>query len=93
MKLDFYYWDMQCPLNSRMLQLLDKYEEHFEITKYDVANDFGLAKQQRMFFPTLTVVDGKQRCFAPLSERFFETLIRGDSFSERPYVIELGWEG
>ncbi len=92
MKLDFYYWDMQCPLNSRMLRLLNKYEEHFDITTYNVANDFVLAQQQRMFFPTLTVIDGKQRCFAPLSERFFATLLRGEPVSERPYIIELGRE-
>lgn len=34
MKIEFYYWDMQCSINNEMIQLLKKYTNDFEITFY-----------------------------------------------------------
>lgn len=61
MKIDFYYWDMQCSINNEMIQLLEKYSDRFDITFYNIKDDFETALKQRLFFPTLTVVDGVKR--------------------------------
>lgn len=61
MKLDFYYFSYQCPLNGDMLRLLEPYRDRLDIHTHDIANDFALAREQRMFFPTLTVLDGTRR--------------------------------
>lgn len=70
MKIEFYYWDMQCPINNEMLRLLEKYSKYFEITLYNVKDNFEIAKKQRLFFPTLTVVNGVNRYFSPISDKY-----------------------
>lgn len=32
MKIDFYYWDMQCPLNNEMLKLLKTHSKNSEVS-------------------------------------------------------------
>lgn len=90
MKIYFYYWDFQCPLNNEMLQLLEKYDRFFDITIYNVKDNFEIARQQRMFFPTLTVVNDIKRYFNPLSDRFFESLLNDQYPEEKPYLIKYG---
>lgn len=92
MKIDFYYWDMQCPLNNEMLKLLEKYNKHFDITLYNVKDDFEIARQQGLFFPTLTVVNGVKRYFSPISEKFFNSLLNNQYPEEKPYIIKHGRE-
>ncbi|MDK2952514.1 MAG: hypothetical protein PWQ77_2179 [Kosmotogales bacterium] len=88
MKIDFYYWDMQCPLNNEMLKLLKKYDSRCEIHIHNVKGDFALAKKQRMFFPTLTVVNNVKRYFKPLNENFLNHLLQGKEAEEKPYFIQ-----
>ncbi len=92
MKIEFYYWDMQCPINNAMLKLLEKYSEHFEIAFYNVKDDFEIARQQRLFFPTLTVVNGVNRYFSPISDKFLNKLLNNQYPEEKPYVISHGRE-
>lgn len=92
MKIDFYYWDMQCPLNNEMLKLLEKYNKHFDITLYNVKDDFEIARQQGLFFPTLTVVNGVKRYFSPISEKFFNSLLNNQYPEEKAYIIKHGRE-
>lgn len=89
MKLDFYYFSYQCPLNGDMLRLLELYRDRIDICTHDIANDFALAREQRMFFPTLTVLDGTRRYYAPLSNTFLEHAARGEYPAEQPYVPQL----
>lgn len=92
MKIDFYYWDMQCPINNEMLKLLEKYGEYFDISLHNVKDDFQTAIEQKMFFPTLTVVDGIRRYFSPLSDRFFNSLLSHKYPEEKPFIINHGRE-
>ena len=92
MKIEFYYWDMQCPINNEMLKLLEKYNKYFEITLYNVKDDFEIAKKQRLFFPTLTVVDGINRYFSPISDKFFDSLLNNQYPKEKPSIIKHGRE-
>ena len=92
MKIDFYYWNMQCPINGEMLKLLEKYNKNFEITLHDIKDDFEKATKQRMFFPTLTVVDGVRRYFSPLSDKFFNSLLSHKYPEEKPFIINHGRE-
>lgn len=92
MKIEFYYWDMQCPINNEMLRLLEKYSEDFEITLYNVKDNFEIARQQRLFFPTLTVVNGVNRYFSPISDKFFDSLLNNKYPQEKPFIIEHGRE-
>lgn len=92
MNIDFYYWDMQCPINNKMLELLEKYKRHFEISLHNIKDDFETATEQRMFFPTLTVINGRRKYFSPLSDRFFNSLLNNEYPEEKPFVIEHGRE-
>lgn len=92
MKIEFYYWDMQCSINNEMIQLLKKYTNDFEITFYNVKDDFEIAKRQRLFFPTLTVVNGVKRYFSPISHKFMENLLNGQYPEEKPFIIKHGRE-
>lgn len=87
MKIEFYYWDMQCPINNEMLKLLEKYSKHFEITVCNIKDDFEIAKQQRLFFPTLTVVNSVNRHFSPISDKFLASLVNNQYVEEKPYII------
>lgn len=49
-KIEFYYWDMQCPINNEMLILLKKYSKYFDITFYNVKDDFEIVRQHQQFF-------------------------------------------
>lgn len=92
MKIDFYYWDIQCPINNEMIKLLKKYDKDFEISLYNIKDDFKIAVEQKMFYPTLTVVDGTRRYFSPLSDKFFDALLNKEYPKEKPFVINHGRE-
>lgn len=44
MKIDFYYWSYQCPINSEMLDLLNQYKERFDINTYNIEKDLKIFK-------------------------------------------------
>ena len=90
MKLSFYYWGMQCPLHSKILRLLDAYENRLEISRVDITGQPDVAWAQRMFFPMLTVVDNTRRYFSPLNRDFLESVCRGNLPEEEPYRPTLG---
>lgn len=92
MKIDFYYWDMQCPINNQMIKLLKKYSKYFEISLHNIKEDFETATKQKMFFPTLTVVDDVKRYFSPLSDKLLNALLNHEYPEEKPFVISHGRE-
>lgn len=49
-KIEFYYWDMQCPINNEMLILLKKHSKYFDITFHNVKDDFEIVRQHQQFF-------------------------------------------
>lgn len=89
MRLDFYYYSCQCPLNAHMLRLLEQYADKIDIRCYDFANDFQLAEEMNIFFPTLTVLDEKKRYYSPLSQTFLEQISQGKYPEESPYLPKL----
>jgi hypothetical protein len=89
MKLDFYYWSYQCPINHEMLNLLSLYKRKVNITIYDISYHPELAKEKKIFFPTLTVVNSNKRYFSPLNTNFMETLCQGKLPIEELYFPQL----
>ena len=89
MKLDFYYYSYQCPLNDDMIRLLDEYKDKIDICYHDVVNDFQLAKELKMFFPTLVVLNSKKRYYSPLRRTFLEQVAAEKYPEEKPYLPPL----
>lgn len=90
MKVDFYYWSYQCPLNNSMIELLREYEGVLDISYHDISKDFMLAQKMEMFFPTLTVINNKYRYFSPLKRTFLDSLCLGTLPKEDPYISVQG---
>lgn len=89
-RLDFYYWGAMCPLNMELLALLDEYRDRMKITCRDISGAPAQAKELRMYYPTLTVVDGDIRYYSPLNAALLDRLCRGEHPRETPYAPELG---
>ena len=89
MKLDFYYFSYQCPLNDGMLGLLEGYSDRLEINIHDISGDFRTAKEMDIFFPTLIVLDGRKRYYSPFGRAFLELAAAGEYPMKRPYLPEI----
>ncbi|HEX3078107.1 MAG TPA: hypothetical protein VHQ24_14700 [Lachnospiraceae bacterium] len=89
MRIDFYYWGMQCPIHQEMLDLLDEFSNQFTIKIYNIEDNYSLARKMNMFYPFLTVVDGRYKFFAPIMRGFLEQLVNGVINMEKPYIIPL----
>lgn len=89
MKIDFYYFSHQCPLNHEMLQLLNGYRDRMEIHIHDISQDRETARRMHLFFPTLTLLDGKRRYYAPLNQAFLDQAARETYPHEAPYLPAL----
>lgn len=89
MKIDFYYYSIQCPLNETMMQLLDKYKDKLEIHFHDISQESALAKELGMFYPTLTILNGQRRYYSPLRSSFLKQAALGIYPDERPYLPKL----
>lgn len=89
MKLDFYYFSYQCPLNDNMIQLLDDYREKIDIHLYDISNSGSMAAKMNIFFPTLIVLDEERRYYSPLTKAFLEQVARGIYPEELPFLLEI----
>lgn len=85
MKLEFYHWSYQCPLNNQMIHLLQEYQDRLAITIQDISNQPELARELQMFFPTLLVVNGKHRYYSPIHKAFLDQLCKGILPKELPY--------
>lgn len=89
MRLDFYYFSYQCPLNDDMLRLLDEYRDKMEIHLHDISDDSATAERMDIFFPTLTVLDGQRRYYSPLSRSFLDRATLGIFPEEHPFLPYL----
>lgn len=90
MKLDFYYWSFQCPLNNEMIKLLKEYEGQLDISYHDISKNPELAEEMNMFFPTLTVINNRYRYFSPIRKGFLDSLCSGEIPIEKPYKPQIG---
>lgn len=89
MKLDFYYFSYQCPLNHTMIELLEEYKDRIDIHMYDISHNYSLAKEMNIYFPTLIILDDVRRYYSPLSKSFLEQVMQGLYPEERPYLPQL----
>lgn len=89
MRLDFYYFSCQCPLNWNMLQLFHAYQGKIDVHLYDITNDWNLAERMAMFYPTLTVLNGVKRYYGPLSQSFLAQAALGKYPEEKPFIPAL----
>ena len=79
----------QCPLNDGMLGLLEGYSDRLEINTHYISGDFQTAKEMDVFFPTLTVLDGRKRYYSPFGRAFLELAAAGEYPMKRPYLPEI----
>ena len=89
MRLDFYFYSYQCPLNDDMIQLLEKYRDKLDIYYHDISEDPETAKNMGMFYPTLMVLDNNKRYYSPISRSFLEQVVKGAYPTEKPYMCTL----
>ncbi|MEG1559922.1 MAG: hypothetical protein RRY79_03190 [Clostridia bacterium] len=89
MKLDFYYFSYQCPLNDTMIQLLEEYSDVIDVHFYDLTNDYQLSKKMEIFYPTLIVLNEHKRYYSPLSKPFLEQVADGKYPTENPFCPTL----
>lgn len=61
-----------------------------DINLYDITGRPELAKQMRMFYPTLTVVNNRFRHYSPVTQKFLEAFCNGVILEEAPYRPRLG---
>ena len=90
MKIDFYYWKYQCPINNETIILLDKFKFNFEINCYDISTNPQIAIDKNIYFPFLTVFNDTIRWRSPLDKGIIEKIANGEKVTETPYVIKLG---
>ncbi len=75
-----------------MLQCLEEYKDTIDVHCYDISKDPALAKEMKMFFPTLIVLDGNRRYYSPLRKSFLDAVAKGSYPEETPYLPQVGAE-
>lgn len=89
MRLDFYYFSYQCPLNESMIRLLEEYRDKIDIYFHDISRNFELAQKMNMFYPTLIMLDEHKRYYSPLRKDFLEQAAVGIYPVEKPFLPSL----
>ncbi len=92
MKIDFYFFNFQCPISNETINLLNNYEDDFEINYYDISESPQIAKENNIYFPFLTVFNDKIRWRSPLNKSVIEKVKEGKEIVEQPYIIDYGKE-
>lgn len=88
MKIDFYFWNYQCPINYEIIMLLNEFKYDFEINYYDISNNPQIAVDNKIYFPFLTVFNNTIRWRSPLSKEIIERAKNGEKITETPYIIK-----
>ncbi|KAB3529482.1 hypothetical protein [Alkaliphilus serpentinus] len=90
MKIDFYYWDNQCPINYETLELLKKLDSSlFDINFHDITDNQELAKKMKMYFPSLTVFNDFIRWRSPININLINNISKGVIIKEEPYIVDI----
>lgn len=92
MKIDFYYWNYQCPYNAHILEILKDFqkEKDYIINLIDVSKDEEKAKEVKMFSPTLLIFNDNIRWNGPISSETIKKIEKGIVPEVRPYKVSLG---
>lgn len=90
MKIDFYYWNYQCPINNENIMLLNEFKLDFEINYYDISVNPQIAINKNIYFPFLTVFNDTMRWRGPLDKSTIEKIKSDEEIVETPYIIKLG---
>lgn len=90
MKIDYYYWGNQCPINYETLQLLKTLDSNlFNVNFHNITNDKDLAKRMRIFFPFLTVFNDCIRWRSPININIINRMQNGEITNEKPYIVNI----
>lgn len=91
-RIDFYYWGDQCPHNGKMRKLLNMLskDERYEISMFDISNNFHIAREINIFSPTLLVIDNSLRLHGPISKERIEQIGLGDVPIAKQYKVNIG---
>lgn len=92
MKIDFYFWGYQCPINYETIALLKEFQSDFQINYYDLSLDSQIAVDNNIFFPFLTVFNSDIRWHKPLTKDVIKQIRNGERVVEAPYIIKHGEE-
>lgn len=92
MKIDFYYWGNICPIAGEIINLMGEYKDRIEIQISDISDDIETCKINKIFFPFLTVLNDRDRYYAPINRQFMEDLVSGIVPEEKPFIPDLGTE-
>lgn len=90
MKIDFFYWNYQCPINNENIMLLNEVKTDFKINYYDISMNPQIAIDNNIYFPFLTVFNDAIRWRGPLKKDIIEKIKKGEEVVETPYIIKLG---
>lgn len=92
MKIDYYYFNYQCPINNETINLLNNYRNEIEINYYDISKNPEIGIKNNIYFPFLTVFNDEIRWRSPINKSIIEKIKNGEDVVERPYVIKFGKE-
>ncbi|BCN30262.1 hypothetical protein [Anaeromicropila herbilytica] len=88
LKIDFYYWNTQCPINYEMKYLLDSLDsKSYTVNCIDVTNRPSLAKEINLYFPFIFLINDTIRWHSPLSIEQLTQFEKGIVPKEKPYLI------
>jgi hypothetical protein len=96
-KIDFYFWNIQCPINYETLHLLQsldpsKYQVHY----FELACNDILAKKKEIYFPFLLIFNDTIRWHSPITLHTLDAFTNGGFVKEKPYIINQSnniWKG
>ncbi len=93
--IDFYYWGTQCPYNYSNIQILKKIEEDYDIQVryHDLTMNHNLARDLKLFSPTMTVFDAGLRWSGPITYDLLVKYINGEEIKRKPYIVESKNQG
>lgn len=86
MKITFYHWGYQCPIIHETIALLNRYKALMTIEIIDFTDNEDICRENRIYFPFLTIFDDKQRWFRPLDSETIEKYLHGHVLMEKPYI-------
>lgn len=93
-KIDFYYWGVQCPHNEKIKNLLLSFKNNkkYHINFYDVSESHKVAKKINMYSPSLLIFNEKYRWNGPITKSKIQEIGKGNYPNKKPYTVKLSNE-
>ncbi len=90
-KIDFYYWEDQCPHNYKIRSLLSTLvsDKRCKINLFDISKNHKIAQYLNIFSPNMIVIDDNLRWHGPISMDSLESILNGIIPKVRPYNVKI----